>query len=299
MRRLFLFILLSCLAALASAQEVIIRQIRIGEAENPNAPYRATPGDTVEKQALYAVFYDYTQIDTVEGKKNEAELTLRIGREWTGFEQASAFHTDTLLMKYGAATTEGMNVAAQKHTIEGLFHPRIFRHYGDNVFYRYQLFMPNRIFFKENTVCQWNLGEESDTLWVMGQLTHKATTTLNGVEWEAWYSTELDIDAGPWKLYGLPGLILKARTKDGVYEFTANRMEVLQGQVYKDGKATAVHIPCPINRPAKYYKEVPRNKFLKEDREYNIDPMGYMAKTGAYSSKNRTPQKKFYRPLEE
>jgi hypothetical protein len=38
----------------------------------------------------------------------------------------------------------------------------------------------------------------------------KATTNFRGRYWEAWYTEEIPIGQGPWKLCGLPGMILKA-----------------------------------------------------------------------------------------
>jgi GLPGLI family protein len=49
-----------------------------------------------------------------------------------------------------------------------------------------------------------------DTLNFSGIHTQKATTTYKGRNWIAWFAPELPFANGPWKLYGLPGLILEA-----------------------------------------------------------------------------------------
>ena len=71
----------------------------------------------------------------------------------------------------------------------------------------------------------------SDTLTVLGYLCQKATATFRGREYEAWFSPEIPIKEGPWKLYGLPGLILKAATADGLFAFEAIGLENLK-EVY-------------------------------------------------------------------
>jgi len=47
----------------------------------------------------------------------------------------------------------------------------------------------------------------------------RATGIFRGREYEAWYTLEIPIPSGPYKLGGLPGLILEARSLDNVVEF--------------------------------------------------------------------------------
>ena len=49
---------------------------------------------------------------------------------------------------------------------------------------------------------------------------HRATGKLYGKQWTAWYTEEMPSSAGPWKLRGLPGLIIKAEDAEGIHCFT-------------------------------------------------------------------------------
>lgn len=48
----------------------------------------------------------------------------------------------------------------------------------------------------------------------------KATTSFGGREWTAWFSTDLPFQDGPYKFYGLPGLIVKITDKSGDFDMT-------------------------------------------------------------------------------
>ena len=44
-------------------------------------------------------------------------------------------------------------------------------------------------------------------------------TEFKGRKWTVWYSAEIPISDGPWKINGLPGLILDAVDSDSLYHF--------------------------------------------------------------------------------
>ena len=64
----------------------------------------------------------------------------------------------------------------------------------------------------------WQLSE--DTLTIGGYLCHRATGRYAGRTWTVWYTDEIPSSAGPWKLRGLPGMILQASDEGGVHTFT-------------------------------------------------------------------------------
>ncbi|MGI4874874.1 MAG: GLPGLI family protein [Janthinobacterium lividum] len=60
---------------------------------------------------------------------------------------------------------------------------------------------------------KWQLTGKSQT--ILGYSCLSATTTFRGRTYTAYYTPKLPVSNGPWKLGGLPGLILEAKTDDG------------------------------------------------------------------------------------
>lgn len=71
--------------------------------------------------------------------------------------------------------------------------------------------------YTEPAELTWTLLE--DTITISTYLCHKAQATYGGRTWNAYYTEEIPSTAGPWKLNGLPGLIVKAEDADGIFCF--------------------------------------------------------------------------------
>ena len=90
-------------------------------------------------------------------------------------------------------------------------------------------------------VPEWSL--QSDSIKeIMGYTCHLASTFYKGRLWRAWYAEDIPIDEGPWKLRGLPGLILRAEDSQRHYVIYALGLKQVDGSEtikYKPGKFNA------------------------------------------------------------
>ena len=95
----------------------------------------------------------------------------------------------------------------------------------------------------------WKIMDDS-TKNVLGYECIMATAKYHGRHWTAWFTPEIPVDAGPWKLLGLPGLILEASDSTGHHHFTVNGIQSVN-----------MNIP-PVYEPYSYEKTT-RKKFLE------------------------------------
>lgn len=72
----------------------------------------------------------------------------------------------------------------------------------------------------------WELAEGDTT--IIGYPCHKAVCHFRGRTWTVWYALDLPFDNGPWKLGGLPGLILAASESRNEFSFVAIGIEQLR-----------------------------------------------------------------------
>ena len=70
---------------------------------------------------------------------------------------------------------------------------------------------------------QWTITDS--TREVLGYMCQQATADFRGRRWTAWFATDIPVSDGPWKLGGLPGLILEAYDEGHQYTFTAVGLE--------------------------------------------------------------------------
>lgn len=88
---------------------------------------------------------------------------------------------------------------------------------------------------EERKPISWTLSD--DTVTVGGYLCKTATCLFHGRQWTVRYAEDIPTSAGPWKLCGLPGLILKAETDNGVHRFTITEIGRSTAPIYYETSA--------------------------------------------------------------
>lgn len=107
----------------------------------------------------------------------------------------------------------------------------------------------------------WAMHEE--TKQILSYVCKKATCTFRGRTWTVWYSMKIPVPDGPWKLCGLPGLIMQADDNKGHFSFSCVGIENVKRPIKKLDKM--------------YYQKSSRDEAVQLIRLYYVDLFGYLA----------------------
>ena len=126
----------------------------------------------------------------------------------------------------------------------------------------------------------WTMGDS--TREVLGYTCQQATADFRGRRWTAWFATDIPVSDGPWKLGGLPGLILEAYDEGQQHVFTAVGLERVKDE------------PIIFNRSFvgnQKFEQTNRLEFLRSKKKSLMDLNGYIQMETGIDLSQGDPQK--------
>ncbi len=126
----------------------------------------------------------------------------------------------------------------------------------------------------------WTMGDS--TREVLGYTCQQATADFRGRHWTAWFATDIPVSDGPWKLGGLPGLILEAYDEGQQHVFTAIGLERVKDE------------PIIFNRSFgdnQKFEQTNRLEFLRSKKKSLMDLNGYIQMETGIDLSQGNPQK--------
>lgn len=167
-------------------------------------------------------FYEYKFIpdsNNTEDVKNEM-MYLDIDQKGSTYYSRDKFVSDSLtnveIQKQLKAFSGNMNVNRKEK--QGQVSFKVTKTYPDFTTYLFRNISSDRYKIKESQKPEWKI--LSDKQKIGEYNTQKATTSFGGREWVAWFSTDIPFQDGPYKFYGLPGLIVKIEDATGSHTMT-------------------------------------------------------------------------------
>ncbi|WP_165877920.1 GLPGLI family protein [Pedobacter psychrotolerans] len=134
----------------------------------------------------------------------------------------------------------------------------------------------------------WKIDKETKDL--LGYTCQKATGICKGRKYTAWFTTDIPASFGPWKLQGLPGLILEAYDDRHFIKFTCTKL-VTQGNLQT---VKSINIPSDaISTTNKEYEQMKKAQadgfnMFGNDSGITVDKI-----TSNGGNTNAGPKKKF------
>ena len=217
------------------------------------------PGEPCDT-ARYIVYYDLRMVeDTVNAPDIAVKETMRLelGGRVSLFYSQMEYQSDSVnavVMKNGGNSYSG----------GGQVKWRLYKNYPEEgktaLLERFG--MDRFVCTEDYAAPLWQPVADSSAV-ILGYRCSMAVTNYKGRTWYAWYAEDIPLDAGPWKLGGLPGLILRAYDAPRHYVFDAVGM-------------SEVAPPTPIYYKGGKYEAVSRKQLEGIRRRYFADPVGYI-----------------------
>lgn len=258
MKRLLVLVLMW-----AGIQGMIQAQMVINVVD-PNETMKAEPVDEVQ----FIVQYQLTAVaDTLHPEKTDEEtMMLQVGTKSARYYSYTRFVTDSLFREQLKKSEGGM--VRQHRTPDqnpGRQTAQLYKNYPSGKVTTLDQIATSRFRCEEvNDIPQWEL--HPDTTTILSYSCQKATCRFKGRDYEAWFTLEIPRSEGPWKLQGLPGLILRAEDSRGHYRFECT------GLIRPEG-------PESIMFGAENYQPVSRKDLTRVYERFAADPMGFVSST--------------------
>lgn len=211
--------------------------------------------DSSYLSCTYSVFF----IKNVKNAKiHDDEARLEIGKKKSRFYSVwedSIIRIRTQIFDRGGSLNEA-SVATQ-HIPHSYQYYNVEKWIGENrLFYSDKLI--TEVYGYEETLERpaWKI--ETRQKEIAGYNCQKATANYKGREWTVWFAPAIPISEGPWKLWGLPGLILKAEDAEKQYTFTC--IEIKQHNP-----------PQPIQKRIEPIVRCTHDEWVKLEKDYMED----------------------------
>lgn len=251
---------------------IFAQRIEPGPGYTPGI-FTISPNDTVDTSMLKCTFKMLSVNDVNKPDEiTENQMLLQIGARISKFWDSKLYLCDSINRESAKQNMEVMDALNKSMPIRrGASTTTIFKNYPEGKITTIdRIPMSSYIYEEEIPEPHWNLS--SDTLTVCGYSCQKATTTLFGRNYTAWYAPEIPISNGPWKFSGLPGLILRVEDDKKHYTFECISIE-------KMTHSEPIYIPISNSR----FKTT-KQRFLQAQKKYFENPSAAIANSNLVKS---------------
>ncbi|MBD5323402.1 MAG: GLPGLI family protein [Bacteroides sp.] len=281
MKKTFLLLALAVITASVASGKVTRRTLNIIQSTVPET-------ETIAPETMEFV-YDYRCCVDTTGSQTEGfdsdNMLLQIGPD--GLSKFSSYKNltiDSILMR---STPEQIATAAMDGKLSNGEFMTIYKNYPDGKLTHTEKICEDWFSYTEDMLpLDWELTDSVAT--VLGYQCQSARCRFRGREWTVFYAEDIPLSDGPWKLHGLPGLIMKVSDAKGHYIFEC------------------IGIKSKADRPITIYK-VPFNKtdrrgYYDAKHRYDINPYSYYEATTGYhvtvTDMEGNPSLEAYEPME-
>lgn len=185
-------------------------------------------------------------------------VMLSIGSTSAIVQDYAAYQTDSVKAIESADQKDIQKYIDQETRAAFYFDSKVVQDLENQSLTVYDVIIPERFYYTEPLMSDWQLVDGNKD--IAGYHCSKATIKYGGRHWTVWYTEKLPLPFGPWKLTGLPGLILSAEDESGEIAFELAEL--------RTGKS-----PLPIIEKDNRTIKTNRDAFVERKNEVMKNPM--------------------------
>ncbi|EJL71844.1 GLPGLI family protein [Chryseobacterium populi] len=167
-------------------------------------------------------FYEYKFIPDSNDKADVKKemMLLDIDKNGSSYYSRDKFVADSTSQADLEKQIKGGsgNININRSERPGQVSYKVTKQYPDFKTYLFTRVSTDQYKVKEDAKPEWKI--LSDKQKIGEYNAQKATTSFGGREWTAWFTTDIPFQDGPYKFYGLPGLIVKIEDSTGSHIMT-------------------------------------------------------------------------------
>lgn len=156
--------------------------------------------------------------DTAKSVTDHYTTILQFGAGQARFLDYLTYRVDSLAQA-GAPGDQITEAVDNTRKTVWFFEPVVFQNWPEGSLTVDDVLAPGTFTYTEQPRLEWTFGEGEKE--VCGYPCQQARTRYGGRDWTVWYTPGIPAAFGPWKLGGLPGLILEAEDAEGLHHFSA------------------------------------------------------------------------------
>ena len=206
--------------------------------------------------AIFVCQYDYSK-RTILNPGSRDDMRLEIGRNLSKFYSQETVDykilrstpegrkkigekTNDVFRRHGQAASQGKSDVEKLLIMDGLPSLKsecvVYKNYPKGEIYVQDAAGSSLLgyYTDDYTPQDWQI--EPDTMTYLGYHCQKATCTWRGRDYVAWFTSEIPVNDGPMKFFGLPGLIVKVADTDNAYSFELKGIEKSSKPIYFNTK---------------------------------------------------------------
>lgn len=217
-------------------------------------------------------FYEYKFIPDSNNKeevKSEMML-LDIDQKGSNYYSRDKFVADSTSMAQVQKQIKGGtgNISISRRDNQGQVGYKVTKSYPDFKTYLFTRISMDQYKVKEDKKPEWKILPEKQKIGEYNA--QKATTSYGGREWIAWFTTDIPFQDGPYKFYGLPGLIVKLEDTTGSHMMTLVGNKKMAAPVASE----EMDVPGNVNIMGLGGKEleISKDQYKKLWKDYVNDP---------------------------